>query len=99
MILAIGGFLVVSRSGADETVASFEDIMARLEALEKGDGAGVLLKTSAQGPIELPKGEYLVIDAGAPGLSNDDGERTPDTEIPGEQPIAVSVLRAASCAL
>lgn len=95
VILAIGGYLVVSRSGADETVSSFEDIMARLEALERGDGAGVLLKTSAQGPIELPKGEYLIIDAGALGLSNDDGERTPDTEFPGEQPIAVSIRRAA----
>jgi hypothetical protein len=95
VILAIGGFLLLSRSDADETVSSFGDIMDRLEALQKGDGAGVLIQTSAQGPIELPKGEHLIIDASVFGLSSNDGEPTPDTEHFGEPLITVSIRRAA----
>ena len=95
VILAIGGFLVVSRSGADETIYTFEDIMERLQALEKGEGAGVLIETSAQGPIELPKGEYLIVDAGVLGLPRKSPDELSAAGTSQESATCVSIRRAA----
>ncbi len=95
VILAIGGFLVVSRSGADETISSFEDIMNRLEALQKGEGAGMLVEIPAEGPVGLPKGEYLVIDDGLLNLSRDEAEPDSADETTGEPAVTVSIRRVA----
>ncbi len=95
VMLAIGGFLVVKRSGIERTVSSFDETLKRIETLERGEGPGVLVDTATPGPVEIAQGEYLIIDLGPDRTTRGATEAAPAAEDSGEPPFRVSIRRAA----
>ncbi|MBI1304197.1 MAG: hypothetical protein GC172_10475 [Phycisphaera sp.] len=95
VMLAIGGFLVMERSGIEQTISSFEETFERIGPLERGEGPGVLVDTAMPGPVEIPQGEYLVVDLGPIRATRDAAEAAPPAEDSDEPPFRVSIRRAA----
>jgi hypothetical protein len=95
VMLAIGGFLVMERSGIERTISSFEETFERIGPLERGEGPGVLVDTATPGPVEIPQGEYLVVDLGPIRTTRGAAEAAPPAEDSDEPPFRVSIRRAA----